>query len=454
MRKLAIIVLLSLVVVGLIYSQAKPGGIARQVSMGGSMTNSNLVLNPFIIDDPALLLLNPAYQGIYNDYLWSNIAGGRIEGNSSNDNGYGNQNAGVAFSVADAFAVGLIMSYDPTSVNSLQNLLQSYPQYQRSSQTVPQIYNVWELVGSYKLSSMTLGLGLMYGWSNRTDDYKYTSPISTQKNERYASLLSVRVGAIMGISDDLSLDFSGHLRLGSATDKITRTPEVTGNGGEYEASGTEMLLYARAKMKVSDKFNFVPYGMFGFGSAEPKEKTQPTGLTKATAKLEYSTSVYALGIGGEYKTQNFYFAGGLSFQHYAQETDRKRPGGASDTLKNTWIYTGLPVINLGGEWWLTEWLSGRIGYFRSIGSYNYKNEYPNYTYESNQSYEHSWLIIGGLNPSSYDGIVTLGVGFKFGGFALDATVSEEALRRGLGLIGSNNGINTFGYLTASYNFAE
>ena len=66
----------------------------------------------------------------------------------------------------------------------------------------------------------------------------------------------------------------------------------------------------------------------------------------------------------------------------------------------------------------------------------------------------SWLLIGGLNPGNYDGLVTLGVGLKFGNFALDATVSEEALRRGIGLIGASDAINTFGYMTASYNFGS
>jgi hypothetical protein len=49
-------------------------------------------------------------------------------------------------------------------------------------------------------------------------------------------------------------------------------------------------------------------------------------------------------------------------------------------------------------------------------------------------------------------LITLGLGLKFGGFALDATVSEDALRRGLGLIGAQDNINTFGYVTLSYGF--
>ena len=48
----------------------------------------------------------------------------------------------------------------------------------------------------------------------------------------------------------------------------------------------------------------------------------------------------------------------------------------------------------------------------------------------------------------------MGLGFKLGGACIDATVSEEALRRGLGLIGASDNINTFGYITASYAFGE
>ena len=74
-----------------------------------------------------------------------------------------------------------------------------------------------------------------------------------------------------------------------------------------------------------------------------------------------------------------------------------------------------------------------------------------YSYEDNYYYPNSWVSAGGY---SKDGLVTLGVGMKFGGFAIDATVSEDALRRGLGLIGAHDDINTFGYMTASYYFGE
>jgi hypothetical protein len=108
LKKLATTVLLVAVLMGSAFADAKNGGIARQIAMGGSMAGSGLVLNPFIMDDPALLLLNPAYQAMYKDYAWMNIGGGTLTGLSTTDNGYGSQNAGVAFSFGKEWSFGVI----------------------------------------------------------------------------------------------------------------------------------------------------------------------------------------------------------------------------------------------------------------------------------------------------------------------------------------------------------
>lgn len=527
MKKIAIVSLLVLVMVGMALSQAKPGGIARQVGMGGGQAGSGLILNPFIMDDPALLFLNPAYLSMYKDYFWSNISGGRLYSSSSSDNGYGQQNAGVAFSVADGFAVGTILSYDPSAINGVSMLLQSfYPLFYnnytlRTPQSIPSVNNVWELVASYHVNSLDLGLAFMYGWSNydvdgkETDSYRY--PIFTPvqhdtivsydynwTSEASASMFGIRAGAVYDLGNGSSFDVSGAIRFDEITDNRSFDPRWdtlyyswgSRYSGEYSVSGTEMQFNARAKCKMSNKFNFVPYGMIGMVSVEPKEDKLPnlrqTGYEKTWSRIEtreLNSLVYALGIGGEYHTQTFYLAGGISFQSGSAEMKRNYTShrietflpstvnnyDTTDVLTAEFSYTAIPVFNLGCEWWLTDWLAGRIGYYRSIGSVKEVYEYkwvntesyqvgvnPPAVYsdtytgkeEYNTSLAHSNLLIGGLNPSTFDGIVTLGVGFKFGGFSLDATVSEEALRRGLGLIGSADALNTFGYMTASYNFAE
>jgi hypothetical protein len=99
-------------------------------------------------------------------------------------------------------------------------------------------------------------------------------------------------------------------------------------------------------------------------------------------------------------------------------------------------------------------MDGRLGYYRSLGSDSRKVE----TSQTQTSVEgtlfnpSSIVSISGYGPIPDNSLVTLGVGIHFDGFALDATVSEEALRRGLGLLGSGDSINTFGYITLSYSF--
>jgi hypothetical protein len=471
MKKVVIVTLLLVVVGSLALSQAKPGGIARQAAMGGSQAGSGLVLNPFIMDDPALMLINPAYQVAYKDYGWSNIAGGNLSGSADlSQDGYTKQNAGIAFSLGSNFNLGAIFSYDPSAVNLMGSILSNFPRAAgRSGQTIPTIQNTWELVGSMHFSALDLGLGIILGSSDDNSKTNITAPTAaSSESDASASLLGFRGGLVIDIGGGSLLDASAALRMDKATDKITSNPSLVSGSGEYAASGTEFQGEARGKFKVSEKFNFVPYGLLGMLSAEPKENTPPTGTIATTTTQKYTLSAYALGVGGEVTTKNFYIAGGLSFQ-YAQAKYEESVAGVATTT--TMTYQALPVMNLGGEWSFTDWLAGRIGYFRSMGKTSSKSEDPTGSTETSNSSgmsfpfpggegslfmpgTHSSIMVGNLDPSTWDGIVTLGVGMKFGGFALDATVSDEALRRGLGLIGASDNINTFGYVTASYNFAE
>jgi hypothetical protein len=234
-----------------------------------------------------------------------------------------------------------------------------------------------------------------------------------------------------------------------ATDNITNNPAVTGAGGEYSASGTEIQIQTRAKLKVSNKFSFVPYALFATISAEPKQDAPVSGGTATTRSEKITAMALGVGAGGEFRTNDFFLAGGVSFQTANAKLEQTV---ATVSSSGEFTYTALPVINLGAEWWFTNWLAGRGGYYRALASTTTKGESPAGTSETITGLPHSFLAIGGFGPANYDGLVTLGLGLKFGGFALDATVSEEALRRGLGLVGGSDNINTFGYITTSYNF--
>ncbi len=462
MKNLAIVAVLILAVsVGVFAQGAKSGGIARQVAMGGSNAGTSLVLNPFIMDDPALMLVNPAYQAEYHDYGWANVAGGAVKGLSQGggdigDDGYGHQNAGIAFSLNNAWNVGAILSYDPSAINVVNSSLIPSIIQGRAPQTIPTVANVWEVVASNHTGSMDWGFGISYGWSNT--DQSAQSPSNNFTSEASSSVWGFRAGIVAPFGSGNSFDASASLHLDKATDNLDNsTPAASSH---YSASGTELQFNARAKFNVSSKFNFVPYGQFNTISAEPKEDTKTTGVTSTVGSNKMSVTAYQFGAGGEYRSQGFYFAGGLSWlsAKVKQEAAPATPAGGTAVASTTSsiTYSALPVMNLGGEWWFCDWLAGRAGYYRSLGKINQKVEPPTggTVAEANTTFPNSFIGIGAISGANYDGLVTMGLGLKFGGWALDATVSEEALRRGFGVIGAQDNINTFGYLTTSFNFAE
>lgn len=459
-KRVATTIVVLAVVAGSAFADAKNGGIAREIAMGGSQAGSGLILNPFIMDDPALVLLNPAYQSMYKDYAWMNIGGGTLNGLSTVNNGYGQQNAGVAFAFGREWSFGIIGSYDPSAVNVVSGLIRpgagvglpGWGVTQRAAQTIPSIANVWEAIAAYHAGSLDLGFAFMYGHSIADSTFSPSTGTSGEF-EASSSVFGFRAGAVVDLGSGSSFDLSAALRLDKGTDNVTSN---AGTGGEYSVSGTEIQVQARGKFKMSNKVNFVPYALFATLSAEPKEDAFPLGGTAQTVSNKLSALAYAIGIGGEYRTPNYYLAGGISYQSARAKAEVGNFPATGQNQTYTATLVGLPVFNVGGEWWFTDWLAGRGGYYRSLANVKFKYEASapgvSFTGESNRTFPNSFLFIGGITPTTNDGLVTLGLGFRFGGFALDATVSEEALRRGLGLIGSQDNINTFGYITTSYNF--
>lgn len=472
------IALTSLLVCATAFAQnAKVGGEARQLAMGGSnyLVANGAVLNPYLTDDPAYLLLNPAYEMHYANYVWWNVGGGTLTGASTSNNGYGNQNVGVSFSLSNNLAVGAILGYDPTQIGMVSKLLSGgtlsgvYPSSftfgsfisDRTAQTIPDVKNVVEVLAALRAGSLDLGFGFMYGHSN--SDYTESSVTTgstaySSDGEASARMFGLRGGLVLDMGSGSSLSADAAVRFHSVTDNETVT---SASHGEYSASGTEIQVDARLKYHVSNRFTFVPYAGFFNLSAEPKQDKPYTGGTATTLSKKLSSTGLAIGVGGEYKLSNFTLAGGLSYMLLTVKLD-------SNVTTTTWhssatmtrTYTSLPTINLGAEWWLTDWLAARGGYCRMMGNAKLKEEgsYSTGTSTSSGSSESndvtpvSTVLLGGINSSTWDGVVTLGLGLRFNAFALDATVSDEALRRGLGLVGGSDNINTFGYVTLSYNF--
>lgn len=446
--------------------QAKWGGIARQVAMGGVNIGNGVVLNPFIIEDPAYMLLNPAYQTMYKDYMWMNIGGGALTGLTTANNGYGQQNAGINIAIDKEWTAGATLSFDPSVSNQVSGLingttivglgLPAISIAQRATQTIPAIQNVWELLGSYDGSGIDLGFGFMYGTSNNETNISTTGGSSA--TEASSRMFGFRAGGVFDLGGGSAVDFAVAIRFDKATDKRSLTPAPTiPIDGEYSATGTELQFHARGKFRMSNRVNLVPYAALTNVSAEPKEDSNPTTIAAPTPRsLKSSALAFAFGVGSEYKTADMYLAAGASFftGRIKFEYSKVAVGAIPDTNATaTGKYTAIPMFNLGGEWWFTDWLAGRAGYYRALGSQKSTIEIrsgsTSTTSEFTSSLPTSAILIGGLND---DSLITLGLGFRFGNFSLDATVSEEALRRGFGIVGSNDNINSFGYLNASLSF--
>ncbi|HMK38998.1 MAG TPA: hypothetical protein VK569_06630 [Bacteroidota bacterium] len=457
---------------GSMFAGAHPGGIARELALGGGPLaptgfGPNIALNPFIYDDPTLMLLNPAYQQLYRNYAWMNIAGGAVSGfNSATDNGYGRQFAGTNFSFGKDITLGAILSFDPSFANAVVGQLATFINTSGpgstalrpgGAQTGLRPVDVFEVTGTFDLGNITFGAGILYGWA-KNDAKNVTNPVppASSSTELSASVFGVRLGAIVDMGGGSAFDASGAFRMDKATDKVDGTNAAGGpaNLGDYSESATEIQLEGRLKLKMSNKVNFIPYAAFGTFSGEPKQDAPQTGVVAFNGSTKVSAMLLSLGAGMEYKISNFYFAGGLTFRssHVKSEiTPANPPVVGTTTVTNS--STEFPVLNMGVEWTLLDWLIGRMGYYRTFQSVGTKTERPSgaSTTETDTWAGNSNVLIGSYNGPD-NSLITLGLGLRFGNFSLDGTVSEEAIRRGLGLVGAQDNINTFGYLTASYCF--
>jgi hypothetical protein len=464
MRKATMILVLLALATSGVLAQAKPGGIARELSMGAARVDRNIAVNPFIVMDPSWLLANPALMMKYSDYAWFDLAGGTINGYGG-ENVYGNQFGGVTFGFGKELTIGAILSYDASVTNSLWSPLNAY--IARSTRTAanpaaatgaPRAIEVFEVMAAFDLGGFQVGAGVSYGRSNQ--DFTNT-PAAPATNSSDGSLsartLGIRGGIRMDLGSGTSFEGAVAARFDNAADKYSVGGSGNGTGtSDYSASTTELEVNARLAMKMSKRFTLVPYAAMRTYSVEPKENGRLVG--QAETKYSYKNSVLSLslGVGGEVKVKDFLLAGGVSFatRHDKTETNpNATPTDKTTTVTST--ITAVPVFNLGVEYPVLDWLTLRGGYYRAFATIGNKNEVGGgATNETNLAIGFSGVSFGGYAPAGNDenGLMTLGVGLKFGAFALDATVSEQALRRGFGMIGAQDNINTFGYATVSYCF--
>jgi hypothetical protein len=469
-RRIALCTLLSFALATAGFAQAKPGGIARMISMGGANLGSTSVFNPFVYQDPSWILVNPAYQGLYRDYLWLNVAGGGVTGANGGENTYGNQFGGFGIGFGKEWTVGAIVSYDPSYANTLARpggFLNQFINVARPGRLNPVTgtapfgvlppVEVFELVAAYKMSDLSLGVGVTYGRTNKDAEVSPAPAAAFSQGEIGGHMFGIRAGAVYDLGSGNSVEGALAYRSDKAYDRYTIGGTGAGTGtSEYTASGSELQISLRSRLRVSNRVNFVPYGVFRTISPDASEGAILAGQTATTYGLKRNVLTYLLGGGLEYTSKTIYLAAGVSLAKDRVKDEATNPTVAIQSSTSFDSRTSFPVFNIGAEWSLAEWIAARAGYYRSFGNHMLRTESTaagvSSAGEGNLYGGSSIVGISGYGPVPDNSLITLGLGLKVAGFALDATVSEEALRRGLGLIGAQDNINTFGYVTISFSF--
>ena len=126
-------------------------------------------------------------------------------------------------------------------------------------------------------------------------------------------------------------------------------------------------------------------------------------------------------------------AGGVIIEYNSMKAD----SGSFEYKSTDFI---APRFHLAGETSIADWLTARFGYSRSVNMNKAEYKSGSITIERNEIF-----------PSSSVQTISLGAGFHFGRFSIDATVSERWLKEGINFVsGKQNDL--FGVVSASYNF--
>lgn len=406
--------------VSITYSQEikKTGGYARLTGMGS---------NPYVVD-PYFNTINPAWNGVYNNFVLADI--GSAAGSPFSAGGNGQYLSG-SFQVGDNWTLGGILArtdfngmsialldpgYNGSSSLSYPGVVSTVNQITGETSVIPLDNNV-EAIGTYSFGQTTIGLGIAY--ANTSNDI---NPPTGGSTEGSASQLGFNLGVISDLTRSLKLDIGASFVLPSASYK----PDTL---NKTSASQTIIMVNGRAFWNLNKNLKLVPIILFVTESG-----TIDSGGSSAASVDMPSLTRFDFGLGLNYQIGDFLIAGGATFS--TSSLTIQAVNSVSPEL--SFSETIFPIWNIGVEWSMLEWFIGRLGYIAYTGSSS--DEFQNTATSKTE-------VVSTFFAPSQRG-ATLGVGFRFGDFSLDATVNEDVLRQGFNTIGG--GGPTFAYLTASY----
>ncbi len=409
------------------------GGFARELALGagGAYSPNGLYnFNPFLRND-TYLLINPAYIGDFGNYVWGNFDGAQSGATSQTF-------AGANFEVTKNLYLGLL-------VNTRDALATTGALDEFNGNTLPNIENTLGFLIGYKLSpELTLGAQIYTG--SRTAEDKNEAPNSSSTETSKLSTLGFDVGAVYNTAQ-LRGELAVKVRMNSRSVKEQTSTGGTSTSAEVSLDGgMELGVNARAFYKLNNTYDLVPTVSFYNVSAKAKIDPAPPTNTEA---VESSQTTFEVGLGLNAKTKNALLIGGISFVNATEETKTTNLNNVSgDTRTETDKTTLLPRINLGVEYYALDWLTVRLGYFKTMGGTESIDERR----VSNTTTKTTSTRNGASGANYLGDFISVGVGMHFGDWNMNFAVNETFLRNGPHLVGGNTTSPLFAVFSSSYRF--
>jgi len=411
MLKKHLAVMLMFILAAGVFSQSIPSGSGRYNALGNS---------PFILDAHVDMLNNPAWNSYYKDYAFADLSpysGSEFTGH-----------AGVNFAVGKQWSLGFIVNKRQDAWENFRTSSNTFIPANISSPIVP----FMGLIGYQASKTLYVSLAPYYAsWS-----YKQTiSDTNFVDFDNSTSSMGANLG-FMYLMKKNWIEGSFNFRMNKYKYDSTLgsyNAHLENDGGIEFGAMFRGWIYTSKNSKIA----VVPLISFNTFSFQPKL----TGTASAIG-LNYSSMNFGGAVGLNWPIMDdIQIAGGIGANYLSSKADSN-----NYEIKDNKLIA--PSYNLALETKIADWLTGRMGFSRSIVSSSYTN---NTTIPPQPTFTAEYT---GTSPSSDASTFSLGAGFHFGRFSIDATVSEAWFKHGINFISGGDSNDLFGVVSASYNFKK
>jgi outer membrane protein OmpA-like peptidoglycan-associated protein len=392
------------------------------------------------------IYVNPAYLGMYTNYVYGELGSYERGGPPLQDNGFHwGQFGAVNYKIYKGLSLGITVgrgyerlgyeffSWQPVTPWNPNDI---FPMGEELGQSSGEFPHRFDFMTSYDWENLHLGIGLYNAREKET--YKYWSPdtASTPDTDWDASFSTTGLtfGGLFNFGEEKRHSLEGMFSI--RMDKGKEQNNVSQEKWE-STGGTGIGFGARAFLGLLENIDIIP--VFGFSTEKiSAEYTDAVTPANDFEYGDYKHSWLFFGLGANWKLDKGMVAGGLT---YAQET-------FDDKVDTTYPWKGthhfVPAFNLGVEYGLTKWLDARIGMYEWFG----KDEYESRSDGSSRYKAENLFDVSNFNPEDF---LSFGLGLKFSKFRIDGTIYEKNFFEGSYLL-SGISTNVFGTLSATFFF--